>query len=78
MASKKSRVEELQEFRAGLNCHACKVSSSEPAHCSGSFHNCGDGSNTHDSELSEESDVEDYEHADADIRYLISRCLFYH
>lgn len=38
----------------------------------------GAGSNTHESELSEESDVEDYEHADADSRYLISRCLIYH
>jgi hypothetical protein len=65
MASKKSRVEELEEFRKAFKTDhpftqpSCCGSSQN----SGSFQNCGDGSC---SELSDESEVEDYQYDGSD------------
>ena len=72
MASQKSRIQELEEFRKAYKSDHPYVQPS----CCGSSQICGVKSVIHDSELSDESEVEDYQHGsddDVDFRYLFIR-----
>jgi hypothetical protein len=69
MTSHKSRLEELEQFRKAFKSDHPYI---ETAYCGP----CKDGSITPDSEVSDESEVEDYQHGSDD--EVDSRYLFIH